>query len=265
MSLNTSTLRPGLLVVIKTSIKGNVSYSKQDLGFLELGDGASKAKWETERFVKNEAEQKKAAEIRSKARSLIASVCSSTDFGYLCPQTAKPDLEKAVAEARRICEEFNETATVTSLKFNYFTGVVAQDDVQAIKAINEEVRGLLEDMKAGLDALDVEKVRAAANKAKQIGQMLTPDAEVRLQLAIDAAREQARKIVKAGESAAIEIDRNAIVRLQEARTAFLDIESDAKDVQAPEATGARALDFVPEEGSAQIAAPEARAREIELS
>ena len=44
-------------------------------------------------------------------------------------------------------------------------------------------------MEQGLQNLDVKSIRDAASKAKSIGQMLAPEAAVRIQLAIDAARD----------------------------------------------------------------------------
>jgi hypothetical protein len=257
-----TTLRPGYLVALKTSIKGNVSYSKQDLDFLRLDDGASKTKWETERTVKNEREQEEASEIRSKARSLIGSVCSATDFGYLCPLSRKGDLDAAVAEARKLCTEFNGRSTVTRLRFRFFTGYVADNDKEAINAINSEVRDLLDEMKAGLQALDVDKVRNAANKLTQVGQMLTDDAEAAIQLAVKDARSLARKIVKAGEAAAIEIDKATIRRLTETRTAFLDVDMEDREIVTPGAT-ARAIDLAPEAETISGPAPVAHAVEVD--
>ena len=68
--------------------------------------------------------------------------------------------------------------------------------------------------------LDVKSIREAANKAKQVGQMLAPDAAVRVQLAIDAARDSARRW-SGCEQAAAEIDLRAIRTVTESRTAFL--------------------------------------------
>src|SRR4029077_15769373 len=96
---------------------------------------------------------------------------------------------------------------------------------------------------------------------KQIGQMLAPDAAARIQLAVEAARESATKIVKAGELAAVEIDLRAIRTVTENRTAFLDLD-EVQDVAAPK-QAARSLDLdssVREASEAYVA----KAREIEL-
>jgi hypothetical protein len=128
-----------------------------------------------------------------------------------------------------------------------------------VKAINSEVSDLLAQMETGLRNLDVKSIRDAAAKAKGIGQMLSPDAAARIQIAIDAARESAKKIVKAGETAAAEIDLRAIRTVTDMRTAFLDID-EAKEIAAPKQE-ARALDFEPE---AKVTKTKAKARALEL-
>ena len=260
-----STLRPGYLVACTTSIKGNVTYNKQDLDFLKLEDGASKTRWETERLVKDAEEQERATEIVSKSRSLISSVCSKTDFGYLCPVSRKADLDAAADKARDLCREFNATSKFTRVKLSFFTGYVADNDAEAVTRINSEVRDLLEEMKVGLENLDVERVREAASKASQLGQMLAPEAEIRIQLAVKEVRDNAKQIakaVKAGEQASIVIERAALNRIAEARTAFLDIDLEDREVIQPGAT-ARAIDLAPDEDApvGSIAAP-ARAMEV---
>ena len=124
------------------------------------------------------------------------------------------------------------------------TGRIAPDDVEAVRAINSELRDLLDDMTTGLKNLDVTAVRDAANRARGIGQMLSPAAAERIQNAIDVARSAARKIVKAGEQAAQEIDLATIRKLEEARTAFLDIDQPSGEIAAP-AVETRTLDLTP--------------------
>jgi len=79
-----STLRPGLLVNIKTSIKGNVSYDKGEEK-VTVRKGVEISEWETTKFVQDPAEQEAAVEIRSKARNLIVGVCAVSEFGLLSP------------------------------------------------------------------------------------------------------------------------------------------------------------------------------------
>jgi hypothetical protein len=115
-------------------------------------------------------------------------------------------------------------------------GRIAQDDEMAIKSITSEIRQLMDEMQQGLVQLDVEAVRDAANKAQAMSEMLARNARMNMQTAIDAARASAtatKKLAKAGEAAAREIDSAAIARIDKARTAFLDIEEaiDAEQIE----------------------------------
>lgn len=258
-----TTLRPGLLVALKTSIGGNVKYAKLQLEAGRILDsGEHKSKWETERTILDPKEQEAATKARTKARGFIAAVCSTTAFGYLCPETAKAELDEAVAKARKVAEDFNESATVTRLWINVISGRIAPDDIEAVKAINGEVRELLAEMTAGVEKLDVKAIRDAAARAKQIGQMLSPDAQARITIAIEAARSTAKAIVAAGEQAAVEIDRRTIRTLTEARTAFLDLD-DAAEIATPKSAG-RAVEFTPGSGTGAVKAAAAPAPQLDL-
>ena len=141
------------------------------------------------------------------------------------------------------------------------TGRVAPDDVEAVKAISSEVRDLLEAMETGLKNLDVKAVRDAAGRAKSIGNMLSPAAQERITVAIEAARTSARKLVQAGEQVAQQIDLETIKKITEQRLSFLDLD-DQRDVAAPEHAGL-ALDLAPEGETIKPAAPKQSTLEIE--
>lgn len=248
-----STLRPGLLVGLKTSIRGNVSYETRDIEKEHrVGDGETRAKWETLRTVKNKAELTRATKARGEARHAIASVCSRTSFGLLCPESWEKQLVEGIAKARAVADEFNRKSRVTELAVYVIVGRVAQDDVEAVRAINSEVRDLMKEMASGIKDLDVKRVRDAANRARSVGAMLTPEAAERIKGAIDAARASARQIIKAGEEAGQAIDKEAIKKINQARTAFLDLDDSAVlPEKAPRAAG-RAVDLAPEEESANV-------------
>lgn len=239
--LTTSTLRPGLLVSLKTSIQGNVRYSTLTLEGDHITEtGERKARWETERTVTDPVEHEAAIRARSLARSRIQCVCANSAFGLLCPESKADELAEAVTQARAIVDAFNGTAGVTRLSFNIIAGKILPDDVEAIRAINSEMSDLLASMAEGLSNLDVSKVRDAANKAKSVGAMLTPAAQEAVQAAIDVARKTARQIVSAGEEGTAEIDRAAIRKVLEARTGFLDVEPEA-EVEWPTENAAKAF------------------------
>ena len=239
-----STLRPGLLVSLKTSMQGNVAYSRKDIITDRVqDDGTTLAQWETEKVVTNPAELDRASKARSKARGLIRSVCSGSNFGLLCPESDRARLDDAIVAAREIVAEFNREARDTQIGIFAIVGRVAADDVEAVRAINSEIRDLLSTMEAGLKRLDVGAVREAANKAKELSAMLSPEAAEKAQRAIEVARKDARQIVKAGEAAAMEIDEATLNAIRTSRTAFLDMDDQA-EVQTPTVTG-RAIDLEP--------------------
>ena len=242
--MRVSTLRPGLLVSLKTSMTGNVSYKVREIESDHLTpEGARRAAWETERVIEQPGEHEAGVKVRGKARSLITAICSPSTFGLLCREDNRDRLDAAVQEARALVEAYNETASVTAVSVNIIVGRVSPDDLEAVRAINGEVRELLEAMEAGLRRLDVQAVRDAANRARDLSAMLTPEAANKAAAAIEAARSAARRIVKAGEAAAVELDAATFRAIREGRAAFLDLDG-ANEIAAPTVTG-RALDLAP--------------------
>lgn len=256
MTIQASTIRPGMLVVLKSSVSGNVSHSKQVIEAEHTtDDGAQKARWETERVVANPEEFVEATKLRNQARQKIAGMCIQTAFGLLCPEEKTDQLDAKVNEAQAICEEFNKRAQCTTIGIYIVAGRVAADDAQAVRAINSEVRDLMATMEAGLAELNVEKVRGAADKARSLGAMLSPQAAERVKGAIDIARKAATEMKKAAEVGTAEIDLAAIRKLTESRTSFLDVSEDQAEVEAVSHEG-RAIDLAPIEGEEPAAAPE---------
>jgi len=263
MDMPVSTLRPGLLISLKTSVVGNVSYSKQIIEPDHTTDaGTRRAQWNTTREIVDPTEHNRAIKARGQARQKIRQVAAPTAFGLLCPETNEKQLKEAVVEARQIADEFNRRAKYTRLEVYVFCGRVAPDDVEAVRAINSEVRDLLNEMQEGIRTLDVKRVRKAAMEARSIGKMLTPLAEARIKKAIDAARSVARNIVKSGEQAAQEIDREAIKQMTEARTSFLDLDT-FEQVSRPTESG-RALDLIPEDTTPPTKKSRVKSRALDL-
>lgn len=257
---NVSTLRPGLLVGLTIRISGNVSYKTRDIEHRrKLEGGAERARWETERTVRNAAELARAEKVRTAARQLIGQTCARSSFGLLCPNSWEKELQANIAAARRLADEFNAKATCTRVGVYAIVGRVAQDDVEAVRAINSEVRSLMRDMTEGLKNLDVKRVREAALKARSVGAMLSDDAAAQVKDAIAAARASARKIVKAGETASTELNKEAIKRIAQARTAFLDLDESGVLLERPRAAG-RAVDL----GGEEVVPAKPRARKVEI-
>lgn len=230
----TTTLIPGLLVGLKTTLEGNVEYHTVDaapdesvLPSAEMNVGAqvAVAAWNTTRVTKDTVEFEAAKKIRSKARALITGVCAASNFGLLCPERKLDELRGAVKEARALVAAFNETSRVTKITCSCIFGRIASDDVEAARAINAELLELIEAMRRGCETLDSAKIREAAAKAKDIGVMLTPAMQERVEAAIKMARGEARRLVKRGESAAVAVDRAVVDQLAFARSAFLDLDA----------------------------------------
>ncbi len=119
-------------------------------------------------------------------------MCAKSAFGLLCPQNKREELDRAVNQAQALVDEFNSTASLTRVKMNVMVGYIASDDVEAVQKINGEVRELLSAMEQGIANLDVAAVRKAISAVKSVGDMLSPEAAARVQMAIDVARKSAR-------------------------------------------------------------------------
>ncbi len=235
MMTNIATIRPGFLVSLKTSLRGNVAYSSEiiDAEYINA-DGARKAKWQTERTIRDPQEHMNATKLRSQIRNLITATCVQSAFGLLCPESKGPMLDEAISQARELADRFNRQATLSRVNVYVIVGRIASDDAEAIRALNSEVRGLLENMEQGVINADAKLIRDNANKARSMGQMLSESARAEVQDAIKSARKVARKLVKAGENAAIEVDAVTLAKLKSARTSFLDYDSNESTIQ-PEA------------------------------
>jgi len=235
--MDTATLRPGLLVKARTTVKGNVRYKVTELGCVVNEDGEAIDQWETERTTRDPAEQKAAIKVRSAARSRIQAACvKAGEFGLMCPVEREEKLREAVAQARKLAQDFNESARWTYIGVSVMIGRVSSDDVEAVRAINEQVRDLVDAMTRGVQALDPTAIRKAANEARTLSQMLEPGAQDRVKKAMQVARAAAKEIKKAAAAGAAEVDAIVLQRLEEARVSFLDV-SDAQAIEAPEADG----------------------------
>lgn len=244
-TLAPSTLRPGLLISLTSRLIGNIHYEKENLRHKKTA-GGEEAEWKTKRTIQDLQEHLAGRKAQSAARSCITRVCSKTAFGLLCPEAKAKELEAAIADARKLTDAFNRKAKLSNLQVYVIAGKVSPDDVEAVRAINGEVRGLIKAMEDGIKNLDVEAVRAAANDARRIGTMLSSDASGRIKEAIDQARTAARKIVKAGETAAGTVDQEVLKNLERSRTSFLDMDGGV-GAAVPEAEAGRALDLTPDE------------------
>lgn len=252
-------LQAGLLVSLKTTLMGNIKYTSKSVEDDHIDDdGARRAIWETTRVVTDPKEHELAVQVRNKAGSIVRGVCAHSAFGLLCPEKRGDKLMAAIREARDLVADFNAKAKCTQVGIYAIVGKVAADDVEAIRAIKSEIRDLLSSMEAGLKNLNVKAVREAANKARSLTAVLSPEAEAKVSRAIESVRRKAREIVKAGDNAAVEIDIQTLRIVRRTRAAFLDMDG-AQEIRVPRAAG-RTLDMLP--AAAAVAAPKPRGRRI---
>lgn len=254
-----SVIRPGLLVSVKSSLVGGVSYQRIDLD-VDTGananagtDAADVARWETIRTIEDPAEHERATKARAKALSMIRKECSTTAFGLLCPVDNEGALDAAIVAARKIADEHNSEATHTQIGIFVLKGRVASDDAEAARAITSEIAGLVVAMDRGISALDSSAIREAANKARDMAGMLGEAAKASVDKAIVQARAAARMIVKRiekdGEAAAIVLADIQRGQIESARITFLDLE-----VRADDAVHAAAMPSVQVQRFADVAA-----------
>lgn len=242
MPIKSTTLRPGFLVSLKTSVRGGVSYRRSVIESAKISaTGTEESKWETQRTVIDPKEHELGIKVRGAVRSLISGVCANSAFGLLCPDNNIESLEAAISEGRRLAAEYNAVAQLTRVDVYVITGRIAPNDTEAVRAINSEIAELMTTMSTGIETNDVKAIRDAAGKLRQVATMLDPNAEGVVKVAIEVARKTARTIAAAGEGAAVEVDKSAIKRLAEQRTAFLDM--DDTTVAAPSAGKAQAVDM----------------------
>jgi hypothetical protein len=247
--MQTRLIRPGLLVSLSAVLKGGVQYSKTTIVPEHQEGVASIAAWETTRKIADAEEHARAVVARSKARYAITGVCCTSSFGLLCPQDSEAKLIAAIKQAQEIADAHNATANHTRLDVYVITGRVADNDVQAARAIGAEVKELIAAMEAGVKAANPEAIREAANKARALSGMLSAEAQGKVKAAINEVRSIARDIVKrveqGAEVAAAVVDDVKLDALAAARFAVLDLTGEAVESSPQENIAGRAIDLEP--------------------
>lgn len=258
--MNPSIIRPGLLVALRSTLTGGVSYQKRTLDPEHMEGASAVARWETTRQIEDAAEHAAAVVARGAARAVITRICCASSFGLLCPQSREAELSAAVDEARAIADRHNAAARCTRVAVFVLTGRVADNDAEAARAIGAEVRELLGAMESAVRAVNPEAIREAASKARALAGMLTDDTQRKVTAAIAEVRAVARDMVKrageSGELAAVVAQDIRLDALASARFAVLDLTAD--DEPEPEAAPlpSLAVDLPTDEPEALAAAPE---------
>lgn len=247
--MQTSIIRPGLLVSLKTNIRGGVNYQTETIEAEHAQGAARVATWQTRREITDAAEHESAIKARGLARTAIVRTCCASTFGLLCPISNESQLTEGIEAARAIADEFNRTARYSRLDVFVIAGRIADSDTEAAKAIGSEVRELIEAMERGVRTADPAAIRDAANKARAMAGMLSPDAASAVSKAISEVRTIARDIVRrverSGESAASIVQGLQLESLKAARFAVLDMDEAQDSGDAPADLFAPAIDLAP--------------------
>ena len=240
--MKTSVIKPGILISLKSTVVGGVQYQREDLG-KKLDDGEELTEWKTVRVIQDKEEHERATKCRSAALALVRKTCSSTTFGLLCPTDNEGALDTAIAAARKLVDEHNESAAHTKVGVYVLKGRVASDDAEAMRAITQEAAQLVKEMDAGVKNFDASAIRAAADRARELSNMLGDEQREKIEGAIAQARTAARTIVKRvekeGEDRAIVMMDIQRGQIESARIAFLDLSGESN---APKAEPSPAVD-----------------------
>ena len=256
---NFFTLKPGLLVSLRTSLRGGVQYTRVDIEKATDGS-AEREKWETTKVVSNLEEHERATKVRGKVGALIRAVCVPSAFGYICPIDREADLDKAIEKAKELARAHSATSPCR-VEVYTLKGRIAQTDDEAARAISGELRELLDEMGSSIAAGKVTEAREAASKAKKMGAMLSDETAEKVGKAIEEVREVAREIVKKlsdGADAAEAVRDVQLKALDAARFAFLDLDVPllpAGDTAALPSATARGLDLDGDETPAVASEP----------
>lgn len=286
-------LQPGILVGLKSEVRGGVRYYTEelqgaekaatidDVGAVLPSEGASVTARKSAVVVEDKAEHERATATRNAARSKISKICTLTPFGLLCPRAREADLDAAIVEAESDVAAFNRgvreaNGGVQRTRVDVFAikGYIADNDEKAARGIASEIAELLDNMKAGVEARDPEAIRAACRKAQALQSMIDEQAGERVSVALAAARSSAREIAKTikdkGHADAILVTDGNKRILDELRKSFtvLDLPSEGEiqatgEALAPVATAEIDLPPVEGEGATAEAPPAPAAPEID--
>ena len=193
-------LSPGILAIVRHSIKGGVEHQKTILEEAhETASGKTRERYEMIVTVDDPAERKLATEAAGKARAQISKLCAQTEFGLLCPLSREPELEAGVRVAEQIIADFNARASTCRISFYALPARIAKDEreaQQAARAIGEDLQRLVADMLGAIRAATKpEEIRAAAAQAaktaRQLANMIDAGTLGKVDAAVKAAREAA--------------------------------------------------------------------------
>lgn len=246
----TITLKPGLLVSIRTRNEGGVKYARLDLAKEETASAATVEKWETTKTVFDKEEHEKASKLASKLGNRIRSVCAFSEFGYLCRADREKELDEAIVSAREEASTFNETSKTCRVSVFALKGRIAESDAEAARAVGTDLLDLIREMEKGVEGMSVKDIRDAASKAKKLITMVDDTTAKMVEAAVEQAREIATELRKnldkgeRGANEAREVVKNAnMSAITKAREALDVVDLDQPEERPVAAVAAEAVDL----------------------
>lgn len=235
--MKTQLIKPSYLVSLKSTLSGGIAYKRIDLDAKKANDKSEIVMWETTRIIEDKEEHERAVKARGKAVSLVRAVCVPSSFGLVCPLNRSEDFDNAIVEAKKIINEFNSSSNCTKINIYVLKGEIASSDEEAVRSISSEIVSMVDDMKKGIQELDVKSIREAANKARQLSAALGEQQSKKLSEAVSEARKAARKIVKhikdGSEKAEEILSEISYSELDKTRAAFIDYSEETEVEHLP--------------------------------
>jgi vacuolar-type H+-ATPase subunit H len=183
------------------------------------------SRWETDKFVYDPNETERAQQTANRARYLVTRHCVKTEMQQLlCPNDRRDELREAIVEARELVADFNSSASFTEIQIDVWVGEIVDNGVDAAQQIFASQQSFLAEMIEGLKEMDPKKVRAAINKSRDLGQMMSGQANEMVREATRAAEAARQRIISAGENAIVALDLEAIAKIGSVRNSFLDFD-----------------------------------------
>jgi hypothetical protein len=221
----TMTLKPGLLVSLKTTKRGGTEYDRVDLSGKKDGQ-ATIEEWKTTKRVADAKEDDRATKLRSKLAGLVRKVCAPSAFGLICPVSKEKELDEAIADAKAGAAKFNMEAKTVQIGIYALKGRIAETDQEAARAIKDELKDMLAEMQRAITGGAVDDAREAASKLLKMGMVLDETTQGKVKRAVEEVREIAKQTIKrvaeGGVTTAQAVAGIKFTATEEARFAFLD-------------------------------------------
>lgn len=191
--MKSMSIKPCILVTERISVDRAVKYDRTEIFCEEHSDGSEDAAFTTNRHFANRAETKRAMLTYNRVRRKLESVCVRTRLGLICAVEKADGLHKALAEARQIVDEANDSFEFCSVAFDALLTRVEPSNLSGSVVVRDAIANSVKIMRTALNDFDVSKVREALRSTKHMVSVLE-SADARKELV--GVREETRTLLK---------------------------------------------------------------------